>query len=55
LGILRLRAQVRKLFFVAPQRKLRFSKAQFCSLSLEVLDATLITTFMSAFGMVQLI
>jgi hypothetical protein len=32
LGILRLRAHVRKLFFVAPQRKHRFSKAQLRSL-----------------------
>ncbi len=44
LGILRWRAQVRKLFFVAPQRKLRFSKAQLRSLRLKILDATSITT-----------
>jgi hypothetical protein len=34
------RLQARKLFFVAPQRKLRFSKAQLRSLSFQILGAT---------------
>jgi hypothetical protein len=34
------RLQVRKLFFVAPQRKLRFSKAHLRSLRFQILDAT---------------
>ncbi len=43
--MLRWRAQVRKsaspqAFFVAPQRKLRFSKAQLRSLRFKILDAT---------------
>jgi hypothetical protein len=38
-------------FFVAPQRKLRFSKAQLRSLRFKVLDAT----FMTGFGLVKLI
>jgi hypothetical protein len=40
LGMLRWRAQVRKFFFVAPQRKLRLSKAQLRSLCFKLLDAT---------------
>jgi hypothetical protein len=32
--------QVRKHFFVAPQRKFRFSKVQLRSLSFKILDAT---------------
>jgi hypothetical protein len=32
-------------FFVAPQRKLRFSKAQLRSLRFKILDATLVATF----------
>jgi hypothetical protein len=43
--------QVRKFSFVAPQRKLRFSKAQLRSLRFKFLDAT----FMTGFGMVILI
>jgi hypothetical protein len=42
-------------FFVAPQRKLRFSKAQLRSLRFKILDATLIATFMTAFGTLKLI
>ncbi len=55
LGILPWRAQVRKLFFVAPQHKLRFSKAQLRSLRFNILDGTLIATFMIGFGMVRLV
>jgi hypothetical protein len=55
LGLLRLRAKVRKLFCVVPQRKLRFLKAQLRSLHLNILDATLIKTFMTGFVMVELI
>jgi hypothetical protein len=43
--------QARKLFFVAPERKFRFSKAQLRSLHFKNLDAT----FMSGFDMVKLI
>jgi hypothetical protein len=50
---LRRRAQVRKLFSVAPQRKLRFSKAQLRSLHFKTLETTLIETFMTGFSMVQ--
>jgi hypothetical protein len=42
-------------FFVAPQSKLRFSKAQLRSLHFNILDATLIATFMNGFGMVGII
>jgi hypothetical protein len=47
--------QVRKVFFVAPQCKLRFSKAQLRSLRFKTLNGTLIATFMTGFGMVKLI
>jgi hypothetical protein len=40
-------------FFVAPQRKLRFSKAQLRSMRFKILDATLIATFMNGFGMAK--
>jgi hypothetical protein len=33
-------AEERKLFFVAPQRKLTFSKAKLLSLRFKILDAT---------------
>jgi hypothetical protein len=41
--------QVRKLFFVAPQRKLKFSKAQLRFFRFKILDTTLIATFMAQF------
>jgi hypothetical protein len=41
--------QVRKFCFVAPQRKLRFSKEQLLSLRFKLLDAT----FMTGFSMVE--
>jgi hypothetical protein len=47
--------QVRKLFFVVPQRKLSLSKAQLLSLCFKILDSTLIMAFMNGFGMVKLI
>jgi hypothetical protein len=40
---------------VAPQCKLRFSKAQLCSLRFKILDATLIASFMIGFSMVKFI
>jgi hypothetical protein len=39
-------------FYVAPQRKLRFLKAQLRSLRFKILDTTSITTFKTRFGMV---
>jgi hypothetical protein len=42
--------QVRKFFFLVPQRKLRSSKAQLRSLRFKILSAT----FMTGFGMVLL-
>ncbi len=39
-GMSRWRAQVRKFIFVAPQRKLWFSKAQLRSLRFKLLDET---------------
>ncbi len=43
--------QVRKLFFVALQCKLRFLKVQLRSLHFKILD----TTFMTGFGMMKFI
>jgi hypothetical protein len=48
-GLVALKSQqVRKFTLVAPQRKLRFSKAQLRSLHFKLLDAVLIATFMTA-------
>jgi hypothetical protein len=51
--MLRRRAQVRKFIFVAPQHKLKFSKTQLRSLRFKLQTQLLITTFISACGMVQ--
>jgi hypothetical protein len=47
--------QVRKFFFVALQRKLRFSKAQLHSVHFKLLDATFYATLMTGIGAVELI
>ncbi len=46
LHILQVFGQVRKLFFVAPKRKLRSSKAQLRSLHFKILDANFMTGFL---------
>jgi hypothetical protein len=54
-GPIALKSASPQAFFVAPQSKFRFSKAQLRSLHFKILDGTLIATFMNGFGMVGII
>jgi hypothetical protein len=50
-GHIVLKNPIPEAFFVAPQRKLRFSKTQLLSLRFKMLDITLTSAFMTEFGM----